>query len=391
MTTTTQAAAELPALSDEQIASIYARWSDTPGASHADLMREAARAALAATSAPAMPEGWRLVEKKTHYQLVNYGANEVVALLSGPNAEANAATIARVLAAPTPAAQTGQSPAEVHGAEREKFETRFPKPNALTWNGSGYDCKDGWENSYAINSFCAQWIAWQARAALESQTQPKHTAPEHLPTKEHIRELAQEALDQIMEQAHVFASAWSLVGGPFDSGNALSDAEEAKAELRTMVRSLADLAAETVRPAAQAPAPAHAAERAAARELLDAWDDHSKGNTSRRLRLAFDGFRAALDATGAAPAPAVGAIRVEGPVNPGHPRPRYRLRKPSESLEHYRIAMGWDKQVAAVGAELSDAQIDKLHDSMFPCPLLEEDRAKVRTFVRAAMAQGAKP
>lgn len=88
-----------------------------------------------------------------------------------------------------------------------------------------------------------------ARKALAAA--PAAAPAEHLPTKEHIRELAQEALDQIMEQAQVFASAWSLlVGGKFDDGNALSDAEDAKAELRTMVRSLADLAAETVRPAA---------------------------------------------------------------------------------------------------------------------------------------------
>lgn len=37
-------------------------------------------------------------------------------------------------------------------------------------------------------------------------------------------------------------------------------------------------------------------------------------------------------------------IHVEGPVNPGEEHPRYRLRKPGETLEHYRIAMGWDKQ-----------------------------------------------
>lgn len=39
----------------------------------------------------------------------------------------------------------------------------------------------------------------------------------------------------IMEQAQVFASAWALVGGPFDSGNALECAEQAKAELRAML------------------------------------------------------------------------------------------------------------------------------------------------------------
>lgn len=55
---------------------------------------------------------------------------------------------------------------------------------------------------------------------------------------------AAEAEREVMEQAQVFASAWSLVGGPFDSGKMLADAEEAKEELRRMVRSLALLAAQ---------------------------------------------------------------------------------------------------------------------------------------------------
>lgn len=38
-----------------------------------------------------------------------------------------------------------------------------------------------------------------------------------------------------MEQAQVFASAWPLVGGRFDGGNAMDDAEVAKAELRQMI------------------------------------------------------------------------------------------------------------------------------------------------------------
>ena len=41
--------------------------------------------------------------------------------------------------------------------------------------------------------------------------------------------------DEIMWQAQVFASAWSLVGGRFDNGNRLTEAEEAKAELLQMV------------------------------------------------------------------------------------------------------------------------------------------------------------
>jgi hypothetical protein len=52
-------------------------------------------------------------------------------------------------------------------------------------------------------------------------------------------------VDSVMEQAQVFASAWSLVGGRFDSGNGLEDAKQAKAELRAML---------TTPPAAQ-PAP----------------------------------------------------------------------------------------------------------------------------------------
>lgn len=43
-------------------------------------------------------------------------------------------------------------------------------------------------------------------------------------------------VDQIMEQAQVFASAWSLIGGPFDSGDCLDTAMDEKARLREMVR-----------------------------------------------------------------------------------------------------------------------------------------------------------
>lgn len=41
--------------------------------------------------------------------------------------------------------------------------------------------------------------------------------------------------EQIMDQAQVFASGWSLVGGIFDSGNALEEAEQSKAELDEMI------------------------------------------------------------------------------------------------------------------------------------------------------------
>jgi hypothetical protein len=65
-------------------------------------------------SAPSVvPEGWRIVEKKTHYQL-NCG-NDVIATLTGPAAEENASIIARAIAAPQAAARE-LTDAEAHAA-----------------------------------------------------------------------------------------------------------------------------------------------------------------------------------------------------------------------------------------------------------------------------------
>jgi hypothetical protein len=44
-----------------------------------------------------------------------------------------------------------------------------------------------------------------------------------------------EWVNSVMEQAQVFASAWSLVGSRFDSGNGLENAEEEKKALRAML------------------------------------------------------------------------------------------------------------------------------------------------------------
>lgn len=57
------------------------------------------------------------------------------------------------------------------------------------------------------------------------------------------------AVREVMEQAQVFASTWATVGGRFDTGTAMEDADEAKEELRRMVQSLATLAAEAHPPA----------------------------------------------------------------------------------------------------------------------------------------------
>lgn len=43
------------------------------------------------------------------------------------------------------------------------------------------------------------------------------------------------SIEQIMEQAQVYASAWSLVDGPFDQGNQLQQAEEEKERLEEML------------------------------------------------------------------------------------------------------------------------------------------------------------
>ncbi|WP_210249301.1 hypothetical protein, partial [Neorhizobium alkalisoli] len=45
-------------------------------------------------------------------------------------------------------------------------------------------------------------------------------------------------IDAIMEQAQVFASTYSLVGGGFDDGTKMEQSEEEKAELRRMVEAL---------------------------------------------------------------------------------------------------------------------------------------------------------
>lgn len=65
-------------------------------------------------------------------------------------------------------------------------------------------------------------------------------------TKEQEK-LVDAAVGEIMDQAQVYASSWSLVGGPFDGGNGIENANDEKNILRTMVTSLARLAAQSVK------------------------------------------------------------------------------------------------------------------------------------------------
>lgn len=46
-------------------------------------------------------------------------------------------------------------------------------------------------------------------------------------------------LDSLMEQVQVFASSWSLVGGPFDNGDQMGQAKQEKADLRQMLEQFA--------------------------------------------------------------------------------------------------------------------------------------------------------
>jgi hypothetical protein len=76
-------------------------------------------------------------------------------------------------------------------------------------------------------------------------------------------------IDSVMEQAQVFASAWSLVGSRFDSGNEMKNAEQAKAELRVML-----ISPPTPQPAAQPAVPdalfRHAPEHP---QYIQGWND----------------------------------------------------------------------------------------------------------------------
>lgn len=54
-----------------------------------------------------------------------------------------------------------------------------------------------------------------------------------------------EVIDAIMEQAQVFASSYSLVGGRFDDGSKMEQSNEEKAELRRMIEAVLDPARQT--------------------------------------------------------------------------------------------------------------------------------------------------
>ncbi|WP_205194978.1 hypothetical protein [Burkholderia sp. Ax-1719] len=82
-------------------------------------------------------------------------------------------------------------------------------------------------------------ISW--RKIADAATQPVSTLIVKQITAAYARgaatplSVSSTAVDEIMEQAQVFASAWSLVGGRFDFGNGLQNAQQEKANLRALI------------------------------------------------------------------------------------------------------------------------------------------------------------
>ena len=125
-------------------------------------------------------------------------------------------------------------------------------------------------------------------AARDAQWQAKLAEPSTPPAGE--RELL---IDKIMEQAQVFASSWSLVGGPFDSGDLLEQSGVEKAELREMIAALAA----QPEPAAQDPL------QCAADWLFEAIAQCDAADIQHRLSIGYNRAERLLDAARAATKP----------------------------------------------------------------------------------------
>jgi len=97
-------------------------------------------------------------------------------------------------------------------------------------------------------------------------------------------------IEQIMDQAQVYASAWSLVGGPFDQGNLLEQAELEKQVLLEMVTAFEDEAHT---------AGAQEAQLDLAKPLIE-WHQHRLGNLGK-LQQAVEGTQICLGVDDANP------------------------------------------------------------------------------------------
>lgn len=99
------------------------------------------------------------------------------------------------------------------------------EPAAWKWRYADGDLS---ESPFESRSECERDAIGYEGEAIPLFTHP--AAPQAQPSKQVL-----ENIDEVMTQAQVMASAWSLVGSRFDSGSAMQDFEEAKQELRDML------------------------------------------------------------------------------------------------------------------------------------------------------------
>lgn len=104
-------------------------------------------------------------------------------------------------------------------------------------------------------------------------------------------------IEQIMDQAQVYASAWSLVGGQFDQGNLLEQANLEKQVLLEMVIAFEDQAHT---------AGAQEAQLDLAKPLIE-WHQHRIGNLGK-LQQAVEGTEIRLGEADANPIVLQGAM-----------------------------------------------------------------------------------
>lgn len=104
-------------------------------------------------------------------------------------------------------------------------------------------------------------------------------------------------IEQVMEQAQVYASAWSMVGGPFDQGNLLEKAELEKQVLLEMVIAFEDEAHT---------AGAKEAQLDLAKPLIE-WHQYRLGNLGK-LQQAVEGTQICLGVDDANPIVLQGAM-----------------------------------------------------------------------------------
>ncbi|MEI1392233.1 hypothetical protein, partial [Klebsiella pneumoniae] len=85
------------------------------------------------------------------------------------------------------------------------------------------DGEPHWTQSVVVRDVLAD-----AKAALDGAPQPAQADARV--------GLTDEQINAIMEQAQVFASAWSLIGGIFDNGDAQVNAEQERSDLRELLK-----------------------------------------------------------------------------------------------------------------------------------------------------------